>query len=280
MKKLIASSSILIICILLIPMASPLVYSQNISTQKTISIQTNINSETSSQKQTTYVSSSDVEELRQLLILLDDALTRKDSKEIHYCETILKSKGILPATYQFETTKPALESRYQKLGQHLLPLLGDDNISNSLCYVHATGTGMIFFTVGLLLIIPTLILMGMFGVGILNVLLPLYLLIMFITHLIPFRVLLPVGALIIDNGNVSAVGVSGSQHITVNTSSVQINLVGFTGITINIPSSNSTQGFLFVSGFSFFANSRGSSQNQTAGILQRTLWALFTKNSL
>lgn len=252
MKKIEACMKIIIICIFLLPIVSPLAYSQQITTQKTIPIQTVFTSDTGDQRQTTYLSSSDADELRQLLISLDDALTRKDTREIQHYETILKSKGIIPATYQFHTSVPAVEPRYQKLRHLRLPVLGD-NISNTLCYLHAAGSGTLFFTIGILLMIPTLILISIFGSEILNILIPLYVLIMVATHLIPFRVMLPIGSMILDEGNVSAIGISGSQHITVEDGSVQVNMIGFTGITINIASNNQTDGFLFVSGFSLSA---------------------------
>jgi hypothetical protein len=279
MKKMIACMNIVVICIFLIPIASPLVYSQDIPTQKIIPIQAVLNSEAGDQKQITYLSVSEAGELRQLLILLDSALTRKDSKEIHRYETILKSKGIIPATYQFETTEPTIEPQFQKLRQHLLPL-AEGNISNTLCYLHATGSGTLFFTIGILLMIPTLILLSIFGFNILKILVPLYVLILIATHLIPFRVLLPIGSIILDQGNVTAVGVSGSQHLTVESPSAQVNIVGFTGLTINIPSNNQTDGFLFVSGFSLYASSQGSSGNKTAGILGNSLFSQCMKKYL
>jgi hypothetical protein len=253
-------------------LASPLVYSHAVPQQKTIPIETLVNSETGSQKHTTYLSSSEVEELRHLLIRLDDALAKKDSREIRYYETLLKSKGIIPAAYHFETTKPFLEPRYQKRIQHLLPV-SENNISNSMCYLHATGTGLLVFTIGVLMIIPTILLLTIFGFEILKFLLPLLILILLATHMIPFRVLLPVGVIILEEGSISAVGSAGSQQITVDAPSVQVNLIGFTGITINIPSNNLTQGFLFVSGFSFYAYSQNTSQNHSTRIIGNNLFS-------
>ena len=272
MKKTLVSIGILSVCIMMTSLASPLVYSHAVPQQKTIPIETLVNSETGSQKHTTYLSSSEVEELRHLLILLDDALAKKDSREIRYYETLLKSKGIIPAAYHFETTTPFLEPRYQKIRQHLLSL-PEDTISNSMCYLHATGTGLLVFTIGVLMVIPTILLLTIFGFEILKFLLPLLILILLATHMIPFRVLLPVGVIILEEGSISAVGSAGSQQITVDAPSVQVNLIGFTGITINIPSNNLTQGFLFVSGFSFYAYSQNTSQNHSTRIIGNNLFS-------
>jgi hypothetical protein len=271
MKKTLVSIGILAVCIILIPIASPLVYSHAVTQQKTIPIETLVNSETGRRMHTTCLSSSEVEELRQVLIMLDDALAKKDSREILYYETMLKSKGIIPATYHFETTKPFLEPRYQTIRQHLLSA-PEDTISNSMCYVHATGTGLLVFTIGVLLVLPVILLVTYFGLEILTLLLPLLILLLIATHMIPFRVLLPVGVIILEEGSISAVGSAGSQQITVDAPSVQVNLIGFTGITINIPSSNLTQGFLFVSGFSFYAYSQNTSQNHTTRIVDNNLF--------
>lgn len=277
MKKTLVSIGLLSVCIMMTSLASPLVYSHAVPQQKTIPIETLLNSETGSQKHTTYLSSSEVEELRHLLNHLDDALAKKDSTEIRYYETVLKSKGIIPATYHFETTKPFLEPRYQKIRQHLLSA-PEDTISNSMCYIHATGSGLMIFTIGFLLIIPTLLLVSIFGFDIFNLLLPLLLLVLFATHIIPFRVLLPIGGIILEEGSISAVGLAGSQQITVDAPSAQVNLIGFTGITINIPSNNLTQGFLFVSGFSFYAYLQNTSQNHSARIVENNLFSRSLKS--
>lgn len=275
MNKISISSIILAGCILLIPLGSPLVYSEQVNPQEGFPIETFVHSEAGGKKQTTYLSSSELVELRQLLILLDEALTKKDSAEIQRYEAILKSKAVIPESYRFERTKPVGEPRYLKAYQRLFPLTGDD-LANSLCYVHATGTGLLVFTIGVLLIIPTLLLISIFGFDVLKVLLPVLLVIMLVTHLIPFRVLLPIGVIILEEGRVSTVGSAGSQQITVEAPSVQVNLLGFTGITINIPSTNMTQGFLFVSGFSLYASSQNTSQNHTvAGMIHHPLFPCF-----
>jgi hypothetical protein len=278
MNKIIPYVSIITICLFLIPYASPLVYSQEIPIQKTIPIQTVLTSETGSHTQTTYISASEADELKQMLIQLDNALSKKDSTEIQYYETLLKAKGIIPAGYTFETTAPLLIPRYQRFAQTMSSAEG--NISNTLCYFHAAGVGILYFTIGVLLMIPTLLLLSIFGVNILKILIPLYLLILFATHLIPVRVMLPIGSIILDQGNVTALGTSGSQHLTVDAPSTQVNIFGFTGLTINIPSSNLTAGFLFVSGFSLYAYSQGSSGNATAGILGNNLFSQYLTRRL
>ena len=125
-----------------------------------------------------------------------------------------------------------------------------ENISNTLCYVNAVGRGLMIFTVGY-------ILAALAGNGI--VLSPIiYLTIMVLTHLVPLRILLPVGVLAMDEGTISTLGLNGFQTQKTSNETIAINLVGFTGIVINIPFSNSDSGpFLFLSGFSLMAKNGG-----------------------
>jgi len=104
----------------------------------------------------------------------------------------------------------------------------------------------------------------MFGEEILQILIPLYLVIMFITHIIPFRICMPIATINMENGTISATGLGGSQTVNVNETSPshQVTIGGFTGVTVSIPSilggESELKGFMFISGFSLLASSKDS----------------------
>jgi hypothetical protein len=85
------------------------------------------------------------------------------------------------------------------------------------------------------------------------ILLPLIVLTILLTDLIPFRIFSPRGAIALRNGTISATGAGGRQKVTVGEEGYGVNLSGFTGITINIPPINTHKSFLFVSGFALKA---------------------------
>lgn len=194
---------------------------------------------------------TELDYLKECLINLNDAYITDDVASIQKYETILYEKGILnkkPNRFSFDDkflkNNPILK--------HFTNQHPDENISNSFCYVNAAGDGLMIFTIGALLTIPTIILINIFGGQILSLLIPIYLVILILTHLIPFRIMLPIGLITMDSGKITTVGTSGTQNMDVEYPSAQLQLAGFTGVTINIPSNN-TSGFLFVAGVSIIA---------------------------
>jgi len=192
-----------------------------------------------------------LEYLKECLINLNDAYINDNKENIQKFGSILYEKGLLDE-------KPNMHSFDEKIIKNS-PLIKflcnhqrDENISNSFCYINAVGEGLMIFTIGALLTLPTLVLISIFGGEILSLLIPIYVVILVLTHLIPVRVLLPIGIITMDSGNITTVGLSGNQNMEVNSPSVQLQLAGFTGITINIPTGESG-GFLFVSGISILA---------------------------
>jgi hypothetical protein len=85
------------------------------------------------------------------------------------------------------------------------------------------------------------------------ILLPLLVLTMLLTDLIPFRIFAPTGVISVRNGTISSLGLNGFQRVKVGAEGYGVNLSGFTGITINIPPINNHKTFLFVSGFALKA---------------------------
>ena len=80
------------------------------------------------------------------------------------------------------------------------------------------------------------------------------------THVIPLRIMLPIGSVSLKQGSISSIGLGGYGKLTTDNNSIQTTLVGFTGLTIHIPFGDSEEsdlgGFLFVSGFSAIAYSK------------------------
>ncbi len=112
------------------------------------------------------------------------------------------------------------------------------------------------FTIGVLLMVPIMLIIAQ-APELLGLVMIICVAIMLATHVIPFRVGLPIGILTMSGGSVSAIGLSGAQHMDIPAnSSAQITVGGFSGITINIPGMEDSEGFLFVSGFSLIAQGK------------------------
>ena len=130
----------------------------------------------------------------------------------------------------------------EKYGFNMQKFL-DENKSNVACLVVATGNGMIMFTPGVILlylaqkgfVLPIII----------------YFIILFATHIIPFRILNPVSYIMISNGGITTVGAGGAWNLetTENESEKIVTVVGFSGITISIPVE---KGFVFMLGFAIY----------------------------
>ena len=197
----------------------------------------------------------EIEELEKILIKLDDAISNNDEKTIKECETILNEKGIFGDDYekfysQDTMSKKLKSSMLSKLSKNL-PLNGDD-LSNLLCYFHARGQGMFFFWVEISILESILNAMQNASslielLVIFIALMPFYAIGMLLTHIVPFRLLMPLGICRLDYGKVWSMGLKGyKQASPVNNESIMLNVSAFTGITISWPSENNS--FLFVSG--------------------------------
>lgn len=127
-----------------------------------------------------------------------------------------------------------------------------DNISNSMCYFNAIGKGIMLFPLGVKIweaIVRAVrnASSALEALIIYLALVPLFALVVLITHLIPFRILMPVGIINMQQGRISSLGLMGFKRVIVDTEPVDVNLSWFTGITFNIPFSENP--ILFVSGF-------------------------------
>lgn len=203
------------------------------------------------------VSSADAWQIKQCLIELYNAQERSDRIMISHCIAVLRSRGI------------AIDTRDQNLlsPRSTIPSFGKtsfsgfprgaaaDNISNAVCFFNAIGQGMLYGTLATKFIQEvanairnqTSVLAALV---LLLVMLPLILVVILINDLIPFRIMMPTGALVLANGTVTSIGLLGVKRMKVNATQIGVNISWFTGLTINIPPlKNESKPFTFISGF-------------------------------
>jgi hypothetical protein len=265
MNKNIALVSIISAIILVLAGLAPVVGSKDVEIPKKIVVEMNSYAHGSVEKVLTELSYDEALELKECLINLNDAIEQEDEQAILECETILNEKGILgekpqKTSYDLESQEfyPWVKNSpiFSGLKNSLTQTTAGD-ISNALCYFHAAGEGMMIFTIGVLLMVPIMLIIAQ-APELLGLVMIICVAIMLATHVIPFRVGLPIGILTMSGGSVLAIGLSGAQHMDISAnSSAQITVGGFSGITINIPGmEEGSEGFLFVSGFSLIAQGK------------------------
>ncbi len=210
----------------------------------------------------TTITAAEASEIRQYLIELSNAQQQNDREAIERYESILNQKGIFGQGYQQFNSKddytPWLKNT--KLSHHF-DGFADDNISNRFCYFGAIGEGLMLWWIGLALwqtIIKavTNVSNPIGAIILLIMMLPFLVLSMLLSDLIPFRILAPTGMISLKNGTISSIGFNGVQRINVEAEPYEVNLSGFTGLTINIPPINEHKAFLFISGFAVQAEGR------------------------
>lgn len=207
----------------------------------------------------TTVTAAEAEQIKQYLVALHDALEKNDKNAISHYEALLNEKGIFGNRYQHFLTNDKGMALIEKttLPQRLLRL-ADDNISNMLCYFNAIGEGILVFPFALLFL--QAVIKAIQNVSnpigqliLLLALLPLAILVILLTDLIPFRIAMPNGAIALTNGTISCLGLNGFQRVVVGTESYGVNISWFTGITISILPINDHKPFVFVSGIALKA---------------------------
>ena len=268
MKQKTVMISILIGIFLILVGFSPLTISEQSFTNQHIFIQSTIFDNGIANKKTSELSLEDTIQLKEILLELNNAIDQNDQETIQNCVIQLKHFGIVDDVEKLklfteirtEPTQtlndfnkfPVLKSICEKIPTY--------DVDNSMCLVNIIGKGLMLFTTGLLLIITTILLAYLFGDAISPILLTFFNLSKFfllVTRTIPFRVLLPVGIIMLDSGSISTRGLNGHQQLNATDRSVGAYLYGFSGIAINIPFSQNGSftydSFIFVAGFSILA---------------------------
>jgi hypothetical protein len=203
----------------------------------------------------TELSYEEAEELKEILINLNTAIEENDEKAISFYEKILNERGFFGKEYQKIFSRNSI---FEKITSNNYPSvlkqyesLNADNISNTLCFFNAIGKGIIVFPFDLNILESIIEIVEnasspLAGLILLLILLPILVLFMLFTHLIPFRILMSRGVVIMNSGSVASIGLNGLKRITV-TEQIGVNVSWFTGITFNIPFTNNS--FCFMSGF-------------------------------
>lgn len=207
---------------------------------------------------------SEAEQLRFYLTELNKAIELNDHEAIVKYVSFLNGKGILKENYRcFPSYNDGLTLlKKTKLFSTDLGAAGE-NISNRLCFFNAIGEGAMLWGLGLAFV-KTLVdaIMNVSNpigaIILLIILLPFIVITMLLNNLIPFRIFSPNGIISLMNGTISARGANGTQRVTVGADPYNVNLSGFTGITIFIPPINNHKSFLFVSGFALKAEGQPS----------------------
>ena len=260
MKKTIVLLSLLMVALVFISAFSPALASKNTAALQTmkndlVTIEVNQYLGRKTDRIYTKVTSAEAEQIKQELIAWHDAQQRNDHTAVTHYETLLKEKGIFGNRYQHLYANENSMTLFEKT-RYLPSPLGDtgSNISNSMCYFNALGEGIMLWWLGLQVwnaIVQTIknVSNPLAAFILLLALLPFLVLTIVITNLIPFRILAPSGSIALQNGTISSTGAEGHKKVDVGATPCEVNLTGFTGITINILPSNTTKSFLFISGF-------------------------------
>jgi len=250
-KKIVCVSAIIVGILIVLGSLSPAVCSKDI---ENVTIQVNRYYGKNSDPIYTDVSIEEAQEIKQILINLNMAIENNDEAAISQYETILNEKGIFGEERQeFFSQKAFSEKMDQNKYSKYLKQSAGDNISNTLCYYNAIGTGGIFFMLAMKFVeaMKTILENASSFIEafvLLLVLLPFFVIIYLLTHLIPFRILMPYGTVVLKNGSMSTLGLQGFKRVVVGDEYYQVNVSWFTGITLNFIGGESLAGFLFMSG--------------------------------
>jgi hypothetical protein len=258
MKRKIVFFSTIVAILLVLGGLSPTICSKDLviaSGNETVTIEVNRYYGKNSEEILTEISYEDAEEIKEILVNLNEAIVNNDEEAISQYESILNEKGIFGNNYQdffsYNTFSEMMDKSKCSQFTRYFGINNNDNISNYMCYFNAIGKGTMLFTLGLTLweaIVRAVqnASSPLAGLIIFLALFPFLVLIMIFTHLIPFRILMPRGAITMQNGTISSLGLMGFKRVVVGTDPVDVNLSWFTGLTINFPFGENP--FLFVSG--------------------------------
>lgn len=261
MKKIIIILSTLVAILIVLGGLSPSICSKDIDpvqinkTSDTVTIEVNRYYGRQPDTIRTELTFEEAEQVKEILIKLDEAIENNDEKTIKECELIINENGIFGDEYEkFYSHKTISEkmksSATSKFSKYLNK--NEDNFSNLMCYFHAVGTGQIYFFVQINIlenmanafenvtsIIAAFIVLFIF--------LPIYVIALILTHLVPFRIFMPLGFVELDDGKITSIGLHGFKQATAqDNESIMVNVSWFSGLTINFPTENL---IVFMSGF-------------------------------
>ena len=234
MKKKIVILSTIVAILIILGGLSPTILSKDLeitSGNENVTMEVNRYYGEESESILTDLSYEEAEELKEILINLNEAIENNDEEAIDQYETILNEKGIFGDKYQefFSYDTYTEMMKYVKFPgiTRYLGSMNNDNISNFMCFFNAVGQGRMLFTLGLRMweaIVRAVenASSALAGLIILLAMLPFLVLIMLFTHLIPFRILMPIGAITMKNGTYSSLGLLGYKKLEVGVDAVDV----------------------------------------------------------
>jgi len=254
MRKSLAVSSLFVGAVIVLAGFTPVLASKPGAVIETIPIEvTRYFGGTPLQSQT-LVTPAAAEQIRTLLTQLATAQDRQDTRTAAACIQALQKLNI-DVGPQY-TTLMQQRTTFNRLGSLPTPFTHavlDDNLSNSMCYFNAIGQGMLY---GMLLqnLIESIQAFlknqtnPFLAVILLLVFIPLIVVFILFNDIIPIRILMPHGTLVLANGTISSLGLQGFKREKIGANYTQVNISGFTGIALNIPPINNHKPFAFISG--------------------------------
>jgi len=241
MKKIVIISFLISVVIVLATI-TPVVCAENLNIEKKVTIKTTIYQFLTKKEIVTQIPEDEVEEIKQNLEHLQQALIKGDKELIEKYELFLINKGIYDENEKIFSKKSimnTLSKRYNsmKLGNPFS--LVDEN---KMCLVNAKGKGNLTFMFdeafeSMVFAGAMLILLCALLPPLIPILAPPALLLIFgalighfLAHLRPFRILNPTLNMSLKTGNCSINGINGSQQYT---APIDASFYWISGITVN-----------------------------------------------
>ena len=231
-EKIKILSTFIVAVIIILTVFLTVAYSKN-ELKKTVTVEIYNVRIFSIKKKEIEMSVGKVNELKQALTELSDAIDKGDVENIENLEKRIASLGVV-----LDSLYPGLTSQ-------------GDNISNHLCYFQAIGSGDVILSIIFTIIEKInerLKNVSSFAeaLAVIIAMIILYMPLIIIAYLIPFKIFAPMIEVRMTSGRMRTIGVEGSKSIKVDENPLSVEVKGFTGIVINIPQDN--ESFFFVSG--------------------------------
>ena len=257
MKKKFLIGSILAVAIILLASFTPAIVAKDIKTEKMVTIKTTYYNFINKEEIIRKFTQEEAEKIKEILEEYRQSLIKKDEESIEKYESLLKDKGIFGENHKIISNKDIKNRILERFISSKLNEPIEPSIENRMCTVNARGSGNLSFlfdeafgslaAAGVLLLLLCAILPP---VAVILGLPALFLLFsglagLVITHLIPFRILYSKLHMQLNSGDLSINGLDGLQEFT---GPVTANFYWFTGLTINIFTTNPTVTLL---GFAF-----------------------------
>lgn len=262
MKRKVFLISIFAAVIVVLAALSPSITSkdiENIKSTEMINVEINRFYGRNPEKIINEMTLGETENLKEILIKLNEAIENSDEEAISSFEKQLNDMNLFGDNYQKFFSRYEFEQLFnKKLPVNLLKSLNSENgedYSNLFCFINAIGKGIFISHIGVKvwegfkrIADNASSFMELFIIILLF--LPFVLVIILLTSLIPFRILMPKGAIAMESGSLMSIGLKGFKRMKIN-ESLLANISFFTGLSISIPG-NEDKGrdpFVFASGF-------------------------------